>query len=1233
MPSLRSRRAAWTATATTLTCALALAPLTIATAAHAAVVADPIIHSADGAQPSLSPIGSFETGIFDESAAEIVQAHGDRLFVVNAQAGAVDVLDYSDPAAITLEFAISSAGVANSVAIRADGLGVIAFEAPVKTDPGHLLFFDANAADAASAVLGQVTVGALPDMVTISADGTYAVVANEGEPADDFSVDPEGSIGIVTLPSTVTSPAQDAVRIADFHDFEEGGSKTLPAEVRVFGPQPEADLPVSRNLEPEYIAIDGGIAYAALQEANAVAVVDLAAAEVTDIWPLGFKDHSVEGNGLDASDRDGGIDIRTFEGLKGVYMPDGLNAYTAGGETYLVTANEGDAREWGDYVEASRVKNLAGDGYGPVCENLSALTADAELGRLNVTIENGFDADAGCYSELYAFGGRSFSIWTTDGTQVFDSGDDFERITAAAAPEFFNSNHSESNFEGRSDDKGPEPESVAIGEVDGRTYAFIGFERVGGVAVYDITDPAAASFVTYINNRDFSVSVEDAEDPAAVLPQAGDLGAEGLTFIPASESATGEPLLAVANEVSGTTTLFSLSDAAAPATTDIQVLTINDFHGRIEANFGNGEAGAAVLAGAVDAFEAENPNTLFVSSGDNIGASTFTSFIDQDNPTIDALAAAGLDVSSAGNHEFDQGYADLTDRVLPRFGGEWFGLGANVYLKGTETPALDQYRIETVDGVRIAFIGTVTQDTAAMVTPTGIADIEFGDQVEAANRVADELAAQDAADVIVLLTHSGSAQSSCDAVAADTSDFGALVSGASAEIDAIVSAHTHQTYSCAVAGPDGTERPVIQAHQYGTSLGKLDISVDAATKELVSITSEIVPLVDAETETALFDADPEVAEIVAAAVAVAEEEGSVEVGAISADILRGGTPSGSDRGVESTLGNTVADVYLWATSNDDYAGTPAQIGLMNPGGLRTDLLYGTDGTVTYRDVANVQPFANTLVTVTLTGAQLKAVLEEQWQPDGSERPKLHLGVSDGFSYEYDPAAARGERIVSMSFQGEEISPADEFTVVTNSFLAAGGDNFTTFADGTDRTDTGQVDLSATVAYFAAHDVVDPAPLGRAVVTDGSGEPTPTPTDPGTAPGDDEAWATIALDADRVEQGGTLRVTVSGLEPGQQIEATLFSEPIVVQGIPAADASGRVSFSVAIPSDFALGEHRLVVTSGDLAPLEAMITVVRAGALATTGSELPLGLALGAAALLAVGGLAFATRRRGVLDGR
>ncbi|WP_174844139.1 choice-of-anchor I family protein [Cryobacterium fucosi] len=531
---------------------------------------------------TLSVLGRYETGVFDASAAEIVTYHADseRLFVVNAQAGAVDVLDAANPADPTKIFDLTAEGItaddgsvipagttANSVAVREDGLGAIAIESDVKTDAGWLVFFDANADEAA--VLGAVRVGALPDMVSISADGRYAVVANEGEPNEDFTVDPEGSVSIVTLPKRVTAPEQSVVRAADFHAFEAGGGKTLPEDVRVFGPRLGAN-PVSANLEPEYVAIDAGsaVAYVALQEANAVAVVSLADADITEIWPLGFKNHGLDGNGIDASDRDPKgaptLNIESYEGLKGMYMPDGITAYTADDETYLVTANEGDAREWGDYAEGARVKDLGADGLLPICADspLAGLTGDADLGRLNVTTENGLNEAGTCYEELYAFGARSFSIWTTGGEQVFDSGQQLEEITAAANPDFFNSNHSVSNLEGRSDDKGPEPENLAIGEIDGRSYAFIGLERVGGIMAYDITDPASATFVTYINNRDFSVSMEESVEAgtgAADLSRAGDLGPEGLAFISAKDSPSGKPMLAVGNEVSGTTTLFAIA--------------------------------------------------------------------------------------------------------------------------------------------------------------------------------------------------------------------------------------------------------------------------------------------------------------------------------------------------------------------------------------------------------------------------------------------------------------------------------------------------------------------------------------------------------------------------------------------------------------------------------------------------------------------------------------------------
>ncbi len=345
------------------------------------------------------------------------------------------------------------------------------------------MFFAAGAKNLGP--IGAVRVGALPDMVALGERGLVAVVANEGEPSDGFSVDPEGSIPVVRLPS----------------------------RVRVFGPTVNAQFPVSANLEPEYVTTVGATAYLTLQEANAIAVVDLQRAKVSRILPLGYKDYGVAGQGLDSSDRDRAINIRTVAGLRGLYMPDSIGSYTSRGDSYLVTANEGDAREWGDYVEAARVKDLGKNGVAPRCAGspFAPLTGDADLGRLNVTTASGLRADGSCYARLYTFGTRSFSIWDT---------------------------------------------GVAIGEIRGRTYAFIGLERIGGVIVFDITRPSKAAFVTYLNNRDFAVSVAD--DGAQTLPAAGDLGPEGLTFIPAKSSPNREPMLAVANEVSGTTTLFGI---------------------------------------------------------------------------------------------------------------------------------------------------------------------------------------------------------------------------------------------------------------------------------------------------------------------------------------------------------------------------------------------------------------------------------------------------------------------------------------------------------------------------------------------------------------------------------------------------------------------------------------------------------------------------------------------------
>lgn len=1124
----RYRRTAATGAAAALLSA-ALVPAWTAPAT-ADLVAEPVRHAVPDAAVTLAPLGTYATGVFDAAAAEIVVFHAgtQRLLVVNAESGAVDVLDASDPSAPTKVGTIGVAGVqdalgdtipdgasVNSVDVRTDGLVVVAVQHATKTERGWVAFLDAATLD----VLGAVRVGAQPDRVLVAPDGAWAVTADEAEPADDYSSDPAGSVSVVALPSGVAAPGQEAVRTAGFEAFDAPGA--LPDGVRVLGPTgpgTPALLP-SLNLEPEYVTVVGGTAYVTLQEANAIATVDLGTATVTGIRALGTQDHAVVP--LDPSDRDGGFAPRTYAGLRGLYQPDTITSYVADGVTYLVTANEGDAREWGDYAEPARVKDLGEDGLPPVCAPLADLTGDADLGRLNVSTASGLDAGGTCYETLHAFGSRSFSIWTTDGTQVWDSGSSFEEVTHAAAPDFVNSNHAASNLEGRSDDKGPEPEAVTIGEVDGRTYAFVGFERVGGVAVYDVTDPRAAAFVSYVNNRDFSVSVDDGGDLAA----AGDLGPESIAFVPAADSPTGEPLLAVGNEVSGTTSLFAV-ETQAPAEDDLvelQLLGTNDFHGRLQPDLRGGVAGAAVLSGAVQQLRGENPDTVFVSAGDNIGASTFASAVAQDVPTIDVLNAAGLDVSAIGNHELDQGVDDLTDRVQPL--ADFPYLGANVYTRGTTDPVLPEYAVVERSGVRIAFVGVVTAQTPTLVSPAGIAGLEFGDPVAALDRVAARIEDENLADVTVALVHDGGEVSDCTALGTEASDFGRVVRDTAPAVDAIFSAHTHRAYACAfpVPGSD-VPRPVVQGGQYGTHLARVELTYDRAAGRVVAASQDLLPMVVGGAPA--YPADPTVQAIVDTAVAAAEETGSVVVGSLTADALRARNGAGEvDRGRESPLGNLVADMHLWATSraNPGYSGPPADLAVMNPGGLRADLLAEPDGDLTYRAVADVQPFANTLVVVDLTGAQVAALLEQQWGTSAAPRSRLHLGLSANVTYVYDESAPVGRRVVSVRVDDRPLDPSATYRVTANSFLAAGGDGFTALADGAARVDSGQVDLAASVAYVRANSPVSPAAVGRAVArADGPGAPG------GTASSVLPAGAAGARPA---AGGGPVRLSETGADVG------------------------------------------------------------------------------------------------------
>jgi len=611
----------------------------------------------------------------------------------------------------------------------------------------------------------------------------------------------------------------------------------------------------------------------------------------------------------------------------------------------------------------------------------------------------------------------------------------------------------------------------------------------------------------------------------------------------------GAVALAVAAMGVAAATVSPTAHAASPVV--INLVTVNDFHGRIERIAPAG--GVAALATAVKGIRAANPNTVFAAAGDMIGASTFTSFIANDVPTIEGLNAAGLQVSAVGNHELDKGYSDLMDRVLPL--ANWEYLAANLTTKDA-SPELPQYWTQTFDGVTIGFVGAVTDELPSLVSPAGIANLDIEAPVTAANRVADQLSDGDAtngeADVVVLLVHEGAVDNTVAGATDPTTRFGKIVNGANANIDVIVSGHTHLAYNHLING-----RPVISSGQYGEKFSNMTIQVDPDTKQILSMSNVVNDMFTGAV--ANYADDATVSPIVTSAVANARVLGGVQLGTVTADFNRARQTNASEnRGAESTLGNFVADVQLWSANQDGFA----QIAFMNPGGLRANIAYGTDGgIVTYAEAAGVQPFANTLVTLDLTGTQVKTVLEQQWQPAGASRPILHLGINRGLNVTYDPTAAAGSRVANVTLDGTPLDPNGTYRVVVNSFLAAGGDNFTELAKGARKVDTGKIDLQSMVDWFAANSVASPDLAQRQV-----GVKATTPN----AMGEPLTVNLSSLEFSAGEtKAGTVNVRVGGADLG-----TVAIDPTIVD---TTDEVGRATLVAQVPGSV-YGQQNLVITT-------------------------------------------------------
>ncbi len=521
-------------------------------------------------------------------------------------------------------------------------------------------------------------------------------------------------------------------------------------------------------------------------------------------------------------------------------------------------------------------------------------------------------------------------------------------------------------------------------------------------------------------------------------------------------------------------------DASSPPADDepveVRILGANDIHGALQGP--NGEVsvdgqsvevgGLAYLATHVEQLREESEHTTFVHAGDLIGASPLISALFHDEPTILAMNLIGLDIAGVGNHEFDQGVDELL-RIVDggchpdegcRDGYHYDGvqfdyLAANVRYNDTDETILPPYSIREYNGVKIGYLGMTLEDTPEVVVPSAIEDVTFDNEIETIERYLPELN-EEGVDTVVVVLHHGSGKQSgdineCDGVEGRIVDIAEDVPD---EVSVIVSGHSHVPYVCHF-----NDTLVTQAAHSGQILTTIDLTFDGATRELLDSSARQHPVTDD------VEPDPEVASLVDEYAALAEDEAQRKVGEITEDLSRG---ERSQAGT-SPMGRLIADAQLEATA--DEAG--ADLAMMNPGGVRDEIPYdaGEPGVVTFEQLHTVQPFANLLITMTLTGQQIHDVLEQQWSDEGRDHL---LAVSAGFGYAYNPEAPLGERVDfdSITLGGEPLQRDAEYRVTVNNFMADGGDGFTVFTDGTDRTG-GMVDLDALAAYVERHSPIAP----------------------------------------------------------------------------------------------------------------------------------------------------------------
>ncbi len=533
---------------------------------------------------------------------------------------------------------------------------------------------------------------------------------------------------------------------------------------------------------------------------------------------------------------------------------------------------------------------------------------------------------------------------------------------------------------------------------------------------------------------------------------------------------------------------------------DLQLLGFNDYHGHLEAttpgNINGAPAGGGeYLAAKLNELREGNKYSLTVAAGDLIGGSPAFSGLFHDEPAIDSLNAMEVDVSSVGNHEFDEGVTELLRMQDggchpvagcyfpgdPYPGADFQWLSANVVETATGETPLPEYWIERVKNVKVGFIGMTLEATDTLVAPAGILGYDFLDEAETANALVPILKAQ-GVEAIVVLLHEGGSQTpppgDVDACVGISGPIVAINNALDPAIDVMITGHTHLPYNCLLPDPAGNPRIVTSAYSFGRVVTEVNLVLDKRTKD---VRRDLSTSANHVVDQATLSPDPEQTAIIAKWQPLVDAAGGTPIGSITADINRGGI-GGSDRAVESPAGNLVADAQLWATS--PYF---AEIAFMNPGGVRSDLTYlqsdgEGDGVVTYGEAFTFQPFGNDLRTFPMTGAQVISALQEQCQPAGSSRPFLHLGVSDGFTYDLAKTIVAGDctsiTISNVKLDGIDLSLTAIYNVTVNVFLSDGGDNFGTFEAITAPKLDGGSDIDALANYLGTFGPVAPPSTDR-----------------------------------------------------------------------------------------------------------------------------------------------------------